>query len=135
MEDFHFKHFAIQCTMGKLKNLKWSTLTNHFSAHFCTKGAKFLIEMSKLPKNLEEEEKIDKDVRQKKQNTCCACLGIFLEKDLGTPPSPPPPSKIDETLLLFYKEFLLLTFEEGSISFVSGGPYGPMGEPTPSHPP
>jgi hypothetical protein len=31
--------------------LKWSTLTSHFSAHFCTKGAKFLTWMSELPKN------------------------------------------------------------------------------------
>ena len=34
--------------------LKWSTLTSHFSAHFCTKGAKFLTGMSELPKNLKK---------------------------------------------------------------------------------
>ena len=30
---------------------------------------------------------------------------------------------------LFYNEFSLPTFEEGTGSFVSGGPYRPIGEP------
>ena len=73
-----------------------------------------------------------------------ACVNVDDDKSLsgfsqkriwGPSPSPPPPSKIDETVLLFYNEFSLLTFEEGTISFVSGGPYGPMGEPLPPSPP
>ena len=33
---------------------KWSTLTSHFSAHFCTWGAKFLTELSEDSNNLKE---------------------------------------------------------------------------------
>ena len=45
--DKHERKSNLPC-MG----LKWSTLTSHFSVHFCTKGAKFLTGMSQLPKNL-----------------------------------------------------------------------------------
>ena len=56
--------------------LKWSTLTSHFSAHCCTKGAKFLTGMSELPKNKKKLKlKIKEELRQKKkQQTCCWCL-------------------------------------------------------------
>ena len=54
-------------------------------------------------------------------------MGIFLVYTLGTPP---PPSKSDKTL---YTGIYLPTFREGThfiiktVSFVSGGPYGPRG--------
>ena len=47
-------------------------------------------------------------------------LGTFLEKTMKTPP----PSKCDKTILQ-------PTLQEGTGSFVSGGPYGPKGEPLP----
>ena len=56
--------------------LKWSTLTSHFSAHFYTKGAKFLTGMSELPKNLKKIKKwkLKNNWGKKKQQTCCWCL-------------------------------------------------------------
>ena len=47
-------------------------------------------------------------------------LGDFPIKKFG---GPPPPQKSPK---LFYNEFSLPTFEEGTSSFVSGGPFGPM---------
>ena len=61
----------LQCTIAEVEKLglKWSTLTSHFSAHFCTKGAKFLTGMSELPKNLKKikKMKIEDKLRQKKE--------------------------------------------------------------------
>ena len=72
---------------------KWSTLTTHFSAHFCTKGAKFLTGMSELPKNPRKnlKLKIEGDVRQKKAKNL---LLMFAKVNLGVKKSVSPNAKI-----------------------------------------
>ena len=62
--------------------LKWSTLTSHFSAHFCTEGAKFLTGISELPKNPRKnlELKIEGDVRQKNTKNL---FGVFAQVKIG----------------------------------------------------
>ena len=72
---------------------KWSTLTTHFSAHFCTKGAKFLTGMSELPKNPRKnlKLKIEGDVRQKKAKNL---LLMFAKVNLGVKKFVSPNAKI-----------------------------------------
>ena len=50
--------------------------------------------------------------------------GAFLEYTVGIPP--PSPSKCEEKKL--FTSLLQPTFQEGTGSYVSGGPYGPEGE-------
>ena len=73
--------------------LKWSTLTSHFSAHFCTEGAKFLTGISELPKNPRKnlKLKIEGDVRQKKAKNL---LLMFAKVNLGVKKSVSPNAKI-----------------------------------------
>ena len=82
-------HYAAVEQLGS----KWSTLTNHFSAHFCTKGTKFLTEMFELPKNLKKfnKLKIEKDVRQKKTKNL---LLIVAKVNLGVKKFVSPNAKI-----------------------------------------
>ena len=78
MELHHTLHYA---EVEKLC-LKWSTLTSHFSAHFCTEGAKFLTGISELPKNPRKnlELKIEGDVRQKNTKNL---FGVFAQVKIG----------------------------------------------------
>ena len=77
--------------------LKWSTLTSHFSAHFCTKGTKFLTGMSEL-KNYEM--KIEEDVRQKKAKKL---LLMFATVNLGVKKFVSPNAKIFVLCIFFSK--------------------------------
>ena len=51
-------------------------------------------------------------------------FGEFPRIDFGDPPPPRNGTKL-------FTDLLQPTFEEGTGSFVSGGPYGPKGEPPP----
>ena len=62
--------------------LKWSTLTSHFSAHFCTKGAKFLTGMSELPKNLKKIKKWKLKINWGRKKTKNLLL-VFAKKKVG----------------------------------------------------
>ena len=86
MQPMHYAEVEKLC-------LKWSTLTSHFSAHFCTKGAKFLTGMSELPKNPRKnlKLKIEGDVRQKKAKNL---LLMFAKVNLGVKKFVSPNAKI-----------------------------------------
>ena len=83
-------HYAAVEKLGS----KWSTLKSHFSAHFCTKGTKFLTGMSEL-KNYQM--KIEEDVRQKK------LLLMFATVNLGVRKFVSPNAKIFVLCMFFSK--------------------------------
>ena len=56
------------------------------------------------------------------ETDCSSKMGTFLENTLWTPP---------RNVTKLFTGLLQPTFQQGTSSFVSGGPYGPEGEPSP----
>ena len=93
LQSYRLVSYALHYAEVEKLGLKWSTLRSHFFAHFCNKGAKFLTEMSELPKNLKKVKKlkIEKDVRQKKTKNL---LLIVAKVNLGVKKFVSPNAKI-----------------------------------------